>query len=228
MKALYSLRPQKRTALVLLLFMLFVFFLGSSLLENNNLKKINKDISSLYEDRLLPAAQIYELSELLHEKRIIFEELNENNYQLSLADRENILRENENIEAILRKYEKTYLVEEEQYYLKDLKQNLAGYLETEILILHALETGDLALVDELIHGQARRAFNDSNADLHRLSQIQPEIGRELMTHYQNSFSFTNALYYLKISLTLIVGILILRMLGIAKLLSQQRQKFELN
>lgn len=228
MKELYSLQPLKRRRLILALGLFFSLILVTELMENRNLKKIDSDFSSLYEDRLVPASQMYELSELLHEKQLIFELLNEQNFRLSEENLQKIKTENREINAILSKYETTYLVKEEEQYLASLKENLHKYQEVEAEILYHLKNENYGNAQLLINSEARESFGMVSENLHRLAQLQPEIGKELLSHYQASFGNSSTLYYFQIALTILMGVFVLRLLGLANLVNRPEQKFELN
>ncbi|HSP11773.1 MAG TPA: MCP four helix bundle domain-containing protein [Salegentibacter sp.] len=228
MKDLFSIKPEKRKRLILLLSLFFALILIAELIENKNLQKIDSDFSSLYEDRLIPASQIYVLSDLLHEKQLIFEHLNENEFRIGSGDLDKIQEENRKINNILAEYETTYLVEEEVEQLANFKTNFKAYQEVETEILYHLENKNFGVAQVLINSKGRKLFNDANSHLNRLAEIQPEIGRELLADYRSSFGSSSLLYYFKITITLLFGVFVLRLLGLVKLVSQPKQKFELN
>ena len=64
--------------------------------------------------------------------------------------------------------------------------------------------------------------------MHNIASIQPEVGQQLMAHYKSSSGITSLLYYFKIALTILIGVFVLRLLGLEKLLRQPKQQFELN
>ncbi len=228
MKELYSIRPGKRRKLILILAVFFFIFLGTEFIEKKYMQQINHDFSSLYEDRLIPASQLYEMSELLHEKQFIFELLEENEFRFTPANIAKVEKENRQFEEILTKYETTYLVEEEEQYLNGFKTDLNAYLKVEKEILFHLENQNYSTAQLLIHSEGRELYNQANAKLHKLAQIQPKIGKELLAHYQSSFGSSSALYYFKVALTLIIGLLILRILGFINLVTTPKQRFEWN
>lgn len=228
MKELYSLKPLKRRRLILVLGLFFSMILITELIENKNLQEIDSNFSSLYEDRLVPAAQMYELSELLHEKQLIFELLNEQNFQLSKENQQKIRNENRSINGILSDYETTYLVKEEKQYLASLKENLLNYQEVEAEILYHINNQNFSAAQLLINSEARESFDLVSENLHSLAQIQPEIGKEIFSHYQSSFGNSSTLYYIKIALTIFLGIFVLRLLGLSNLVTHPKQKFDLN
>lgn len=228
MKDLYSIKPKKRRRLILILSAFFALLLITELIERHSLKSIDKDFSSLYEDRLVPATQMYELSELLHEKRMLFETIkDEQNFVASLSLKE-FMAYNKQIDNILLNYGKTYLVDREKVYFKDFNENYEEYLILENTILENLQEDDFTTASYLINKNANDYFKILNRDLHNIATIQPEVGEQLMAHYRSSSGITSLLYYFKIALTILIGIFVLRLLGLEQLLRQPKQKFEMN
>ncbi|WP_037319642.1 MCP four helix bundle domain-containing protein [Salegentibacter sp. Hel_I_6] len=227
MKDLYSIKPKKRKRLILVLSVFFALLLLTEFIEKRSLKSIDEDFSSLYQDRLLPASQMYELSELLHEKRMLFENVNDNSgvVKFNLAE---ITAYNNQIDQVLHDYGKTYLVNKEEVYFKDFKKHYQEYLILENTIINNLQEGAYNKADYLINKNAEDFFKILNLDLHNIASVQPEVGKQLMAHYKTSSGITSLLYYFKIALTILIGLFVLRLLGLEQLLRHPRQKFELN
>lgn len=98
----------------------------------------------------------------------------------------------------------------------------------ENTILQNLREKDLSTAIYLINNNADDYFKILNLDLHNIASIQPEVGEQLMAHYKSSSGITSLLYYFKIALTVLIGIFVLRLLGLEQLLRHPKQKFELN
>ena len=227
MKDLYSIKPKNRKRLILVLSVFFALLLLTEFIEKRSLKSIDKDFSSLYKDRLLPASQMYELSELLHEKRMLFENVNDNSGVVKFNLTE-ITAYNNQIDQVLHDYGKTYLVNKEEVYFKDFKKHYQEYLILENTIINNLQEGAYNKADYLINKNAEDFFKILNLDLHNIASVQPEVGEQLMAHYKTSSGITSLLYYFKIALTILIGLFVLRLLGLEQLLRHPRQKFELN
>jgi hypothetical protein len=228
MNDLYSIKPKKRKRLILILSAFFVLLLITEFIEKRSLKSIDEDFFSLYQDRLLPASQMYELSELLHEKRMLFENISDDREFIAELNIEEIKAYNNQIDQILLEYGKTYLVEREELYFADFKRNYEEYLLLESTILQNLKEKDFSTANYLINRNANDYFKTLNLNLHNIASIQPEVGQQLMAHYKSSSGITSLLYYFKIALTILIGVFVLRLLGLEQLLRQPKQKFELN
>ncbi|PRX43362.1 MCP four helix bundle domain-containing protein [Salegentibacter salegens] len=228
MKDLYSIKPKKRKRLILLLSAFFALLLITEFIEKRSLKSIDQDFSSLYQDRLLPASQMYELSGLLHEKRMLFEDIKDNGEYNASFNLKEIKAYNSQIDQVLLDYGQTYLVEREEVYFEDFKKHYKEYLVLENTILENLKEEDFSTAIYLINKNANDYFKILNLDLHNIASIQPEVGEQLMAHYKSSSGITSLLYYFKIALTILIGIFVLRLLGLEQLLRQPKQRFELN
>ena len=228
MKELYSLKPKKRKRLILILSAFFVLLLITEFIEKRSLKSIDQDFSSLYQDRLLPASQMYELSELLHEKRMLFENIKDDGEFIAELNLKEIKAYNTQIDQVLKDYGKTYLVDREEVYFKDFNEHYQEYLILENTILQNLQEEDFSTASYLIDKNANHHFRILNLDLHNIASIQPEVGEQLMAHYKSSSGMTSLLYYFKIALTILIGVFVLRLLGLEQLLRRPKQKFELN
>lgn len=228
MKDLYSIKPKKRKRLILLLSAFFAFLLITEFIEKRSLKSIDQDFSSLYQDRLLPASQIYELSEILHEKRMLFEDIKDNGEYNAAFNLNEITTYNSKMDQVLQDYSQTYLVEREEVYFEDFQKHYKEYLVLENTILENLREEDFTTASYLINKNANDYFKVLNLDLHNIASIQPEVGQQLMAHYKSSSGITSLLYYFKIALTILIGVFVLRLLGLEKLLRQPKQQFELN
>ena len=121
MKELYSLKPEKRKRLIFILTAFFVLLLITEFIEKRSLKSIDQDFSSLYQDRLLPASQMYELAELLHKKRMLFENIKDDAEFIAELNLKEIKAYNGQIDEVLKDYGKTYLVDREELYFKEFK-----------------------------------------------------------------------------------------------------------
>ena len=228
MKELYSLKPEKRKRLILILSTFFVLLLITEFIEKRSLKSIDQDFSSLYQDRLLPASQMYELSELLHEKRMLFENIKDDAEFIAEVNLKEIKAYNTQIDQVLKDYGKTYLVDREEVYFKDFNDHYKEYMLLENTILKNLQEEDFSTANYLIDKNANHYFRTLNLDLHNIASMQPEVGEQLMAHYKSSSGLTSLLYYFKIALTILIGVFVLRLLGLEQLLRRPKQKFELN
>ncbi|MBE7639942.1 hypothetical protein GUB10_06325 [Salegentibacter sp. BLCTC] len=228
MKDLYSIKPKKRKRLILILSIFFALLLITEFIEKQSLKSIDQDFSSLYQDRLLPASQMYELSRILHEKRMFFENIEDGGDFVAKLNLEEIEAYNARINQLLEEYGNTYLVDREAIYFEEFNKHYQEYLILENTILKNLQENDYNTARYLIKKNTNEYFKILDLDLHNMARIQPEVGEELLAHYKSNSGMHTLLNYFKIALTILIGIFILRLLGLEELLRRPKQKFELN
>ncbi|RZK53643.1 MAG: hypothetical protein EOO87_12405, partial [Pedobacter sp.] len=124
MKFAHSIKQKTRVAL--LLFSIMVCIILVRILEDKNVKELGKSFTSLYNDRLIPATDLFFIAEKLYAKRYALEM----HVNVSTADKNKLkytlANYDKSIDSLLGKYEKTYLVSNEKDYLADLKNKLAS------------------------------------------------------------------------------------------------------
>jgi hypothetical protein len=173
MNPLRRIHHKAKPTLLFLIVLLVV--LGSSVLEKRFMRAMNTSVSSLYQDRLLPAAGLFGLNDLMYSKRQLLDQ-----YLLrpSAARRRyaqvQLAGHNVRIDSIISGYEATYLVSEETQVFRDFKARLARYNALEKQLLTAAGPASTAPTAELT-----RQFDHIHADLARLNQIQLRVGQEL-------------------------------------------------
>ena len=165
----YKARP------VLLFLVVMLVMLGSSLVEQHLMRDLNNSVSSLYQDRLLPATGLFQLNDLMHIKRQALESY--------LADpsgarHPHTLRQladhNRQIASLLKRHEVTYLVPDEAQVFRSLQSRVDRY--------NALETQLLAAAYPVAKAQAgalTQQFGRIHADLSQLNEIQQRVGQEV-------------------------------------------------
>ena len=131
MKWAYSIQ-HKTTASILLAIVLALVMLNN-MVERNQIKRLDKSVSSMYEDRLLAESYLFQLYERLHQKNDFFEA---SVYRgQSLGKEFDFEQLNQEIKEIVEKYEKTWLTPKETTIFKRFKAVLSTMftIDTEIL-----------------------------------------------------------------------------------------------
>jgi hypothetical protein len=176
MHLLSRIHYKARPVLLFLLVMLGV--LGSSLVEKHLLQNLNTSVSSLYQDRLLPATGLFELNDLMYAKRQVLE-----SYLAapSVGRRPSTLGQlsghNQQIAALIQRHEATYLVPDEAQVFHAFQRRLRHYNALESELLAASAPVATAQADALT-----QQFRLIHADLSRLNQIQQRVGQEVSQH----------------------------------------------
>lgn len=201
MKWPFSLRQKTKTALLLGAVFLFIF--AKNWLDQKNVSELGNSFSSVYEDRLLAESYIYKLSHHLYQKKILFDQEDENLTQ-------QFKKHNAAINAIILDYEKTKLTDSEQAFFQKFKSNLAGIKSLEATYLNG-KISDLE-ADNFKQNLNNQYANASN-NLHQLSEIQVAEGKILNDKSKQIIAGSNLLkdfeFALLMGLALIVYSLVL-------------------
>ena len=201
MKWTYAINQKMRVALVL--FGTFILVFINNWIEKKNVSELGDSFSSVYKDRLLAESYIYELSDHLHQKKIILENwnTNENTQSLSLK----ILENNNAIKHILAEYEKTKLTETEKTYFQNVKNSLILIWDIE---------GKFFNVD--ISGQETERTNpflvnlyaETFENLRKLSKIQVTEGKILSEKSESIIAGSNMASQLETAILIGIAIFI--------------------
>jgi hypothetical protein len=195
MKWTYSIR-QKMTA-ALLLGLVFVLVFIKNRMDSSNVSSLGSSFSSVYEDRLVVEMYIYELSNLLYQKKMLLDNC-EGSYEAArIGDFHSSIRE------IVGAYGKTVLTEEEAVLFDSLKRSL------QELALH-----EQSLMSKPFAGEARdieqidRSFASATNYLKGLSDIQIEVGKSMNERSKRLVASNSLLTHFEMVLLILIGIII--------------------
>mgnify|MGYP003574962299 FL=1 len=227
MKFAYSLK--QKTKIALLLFLIMACTILIRVLEDRSIKNMEKAFTSLYNDRLIPATDIFYISEKLYAKRFLLEIFvysDEN--KLSIAQLNSKLKTyDKEIDTLLAKYEKTYLVTNEKNHLTELKVKLLENKVLEKNILLNANSLDKAALRKL-YDNGEKSFLDMSALLTQLTKIQTVVGEQLKEDSQKIVRGTSLYSTLQLLIAIIIGGLIVSILAASNVMNIQNDKFNLN
>jgi hypothetical protein len=196
MKWIY--RIQQKAQVAFLLAIILMGILVKNVMERNNVSDLGDSFSSVYEDRLLVESYIYELSDHLHQKKLIFDncEVNGN----ALTYRNQIERHNNDIAILIQEYEKTKFTEEESMFFQSFKNSIRKitFLETQYLTF-ASGKNNSKLDDQ---------FKIASSDLQHLSNIQIAEGKLLSDQSKKIVAGTTILTQFELGMIVIIGLII--------------------
>ncbi len=227
MKFAHSIK--QKTKVALLLFCIMVCLIMVRILEDKSIKKMNTSFISLYNDRLVPATDLFFIGENIFIKEAMLESyiLSE----LSTEDQDNISKflilTNKKIDSLLLKYEKTFLVKPEKKHLIELKNNIIAsrIIEQQIVDIHTIEntTNSRSLFKLL-----KNTYNATFTKLSDLTLIQSKIGDELIKSSKSIISGSNFYSTIQFVLAIIIGVLIVSILFTSNVISIKNEKYNLN
>ncbi len=216
---------KQKSKIAIFLFGVMACTLLIRVLEDKNIKAMNNAFVSMYNDRLIPATDLFYLAENLYAKRYLIETMVE---EKSPAAKVNLIKElgvhDANINTLMAKYEKTFLTQQEKKYLEELKAQLKRNNEMENLLL-ADKT--LTNKEEFIH-QTTASFNSIAKKLTELTQIQRKVGEELIKDSNYVASGSNFYSNIQFGLAIVIGILIVAIITTSNVVKVANEKFNLN
>jgi len=180
--------------------------IGFNLLNRQTFNNLNQSFDTIYEDRLMPAVYIYELSDMLHFNRLYMDRhirttdasvRNEISTQMYL----NHLK----IDSILHRYDQTYLTTHESEVYADLKIMLLDYRRMEKNLLQRREPVAYAQVTE---EKMDLLFQKALDDLKLLALEQQVVGHEIKLSTSGALAGNITLADLEISILFILLILL--------------------
>lgn len=222
MKFAFSLKNKLKIAF--LLFCIMCCTLLIRFLEDKSVKKINESFISMYNDRLVPATDLYFIAENLYYKSNIFQDALAENAVHSSANIAKVSMYNKKIDSVINKFELTLLVKQEKSFLKDLKNAIFAQQEIENRILN-LAIADGKKVYEAI---GRNAAGKTLDKLSALIKIQSNVGDELIKDSKIFVSGTKVYSTLQVILAIVIGIMIVAIISASNAVKIQSDKFNLN
>lgn len=223
MKFAFSLKNKLKIAF--LLFCIMCCTLLIRFLEDKSVEKINESFISMYNDRLVPATDLYFIGENLYHKNAILQEvlLGNDVLQGSMA-LVKMDKHNRKIDSVINKYELTLLVKQEQNFLNELKKALVVQQGLEVKILSMVGSESKAVYESV----GRNAANQTLAKLSALIKIQSNVGSELIKGSKIFVSGTKVYSTLQVILAIVIGIMIVAIISASNAVKVQNEKFNLN
>lgn len=196
MKWIY--RIQQKTQVAFLLAIILVGILVKNLMERNNVSELGDSFSSVYEDRLLVESYIYQLSDHLYQKKLIFDNCKVDGS--TIAYRSQIEKHNEDISKLIKEYEKTKFTEKESTFFQSFKNSIRKitFLETQYM-MSASERGNPELDEQ---------FKMAATDLQSLSTIQIAEGKLLNDQSKKIVAGSTILTQFELGMIIVIGLII--------------------
>jgi hypothetical protein len=195
MKQFISIREKRVAAAVL--FVVLVAIGLNQLWYEKEYAQLDKNMSSLYKDRLMPAGYLFEISDHLYQKKIL-------HMDEAVAPKELLQQLSKHDDAIARliiAYEKTYLTKDEQQQWGYLLTSLEAYKKSEINRMNQAPSGlshDLML---------DKNFQQAQAALGQLNALQAKEGSLLQTNSKAIIGDTVLQSFLQITMLIVLAII---------------------
>ncbi|QDW28224.1 hypothetical protein FFJ24_013210 [Pedobacter sp. KBS0701] len=223
MKFAFSLKNKLKIAF--LLFCIMCCTLLIRFLEDKSVEKINESFISMYNDRLVPATDLYFIAENLHYKNEILQEILLGNGAVHPSTGMiKMNKHNRKIDSVINKYELTLLVKQEKSFLNDLKKAITVQQGLEAKILNMAGTEGKIIYESM----GRNAAKQTLAKLSALIKIQSKVGNELIKGSEIFVSGTKVYSTLQVILAIVIGIMIVAIVSASNAVKIQSEKFNLN
>ncbi len=213
-------KEKMKAAIVLVVLMLAIIV--SNLIEERITSRNDYTISSIFEDRLQPSTDLYEMRTLNEQRQFILEEyLHADNLNDKKRLKDKMLAVHQKFDELLIKYKATFLVDEEQNLLKKLNNNLTNFNNSFAEI-------DNPESQKEVTKSAKSSITLINNDLGALNKLQSKIGKQLLSDYKKDTYYSSFLNTFQILLSFLIGIIILRMVVNSSLMNKFDKKINLN
>jgi hypothetical protein len=147
---------------------------------------MEKAFTSLYNDRLVPATDLFYIAEKIYAKRYLLEGYvnNEQNHLNAGQLRLKLNNYNADIDTLLSKYEKTFLVRNERNHLDELKYKIKINKALEKSILSNATPVDKTGIRILYNSEMEASFLEISDRLSQLTKVQTIVGEQLKDESQ--------------------------------------------
>ncbi|MFZ6051359.1 MCP four helix bundle domain-containing protein [Halocola ammonii] len=196
---------RQRVKSAMLLVAVFGVIILSNVWEKNSMTDLNKNFSSIYEDRLLPSTYIFHLTDKLYEKRLALEHLADNPVGHVDEVEQQLALHNSAIDTLVENFESTYLVAEESASLHRFEDSYEAYNLEEHRLIEKIRNGGDVHQDLLA---LETTFYLTKNELTRLSSIQINIGKDLTTGSEHKFASVSLMNTFEITLMVILAFII--------------------
>ncbi|WP_026899216.1 MCP four helix bundle domain-containing protein [Daejeonella oryzae] len=225
MKWAFAIQRKIRVAILLAIMMLVIIMF--SLMESYNINRISKSFNSIYEDRLIPAVDLFSIADQINDKRdhlftFLFTD------EISMDEMKTYLKAaNIRLDSVLEKYESTYLVKEESGHLQNLKRNLQIYQRDELLLINAA-SGNKEVARSLYLKNTVQLYKELNKDLRQLTQVQTQVGKNLVIESVKTQASSTFITQLLLIITVILGVVIVILVITGKQFMLKQEKYQMN
>lgn len=155
---------------------------------------LDKNISSIYQDRLMPAAYLFHINDLLYKKKLLQDQRN------TIAGTSQIKAHDDKIILLMQQYEDTYLTQNEQKQWASFTHHLEQYN------VAAASPGNQATLDD--------SFREAVNCLNSLTDIQLAEGKALQYQARSILGGNLLQSYFELSLLFVVCILVLVLINV--------------
>lgn len=216
--------------IAVLLFAVMTCSILIRLLEDKSVADMNESFVSMYNDRLIPATDLFYVAEYIQEKRVFIEEAiySDPSDVISGNLHIQISRYDASIDSLIAKYQKTFLVKQEKDQLIELKKRLYQSAQLESKALGLIMNHNKMGARDLYEQAGKKASKKAIEQLSALMGTQRTVGQELLKDSEFMVSGSKLYSTLQVTLAIFIGILIVGIVFTSNLVKINNEKFHLN
>ncbi|MCG2627993.1 methyl-accepting chemotaxis protein [Bradyrhizobium sp. WYCCWR 13023] len=188
---------------------LFMVIVGSAGLIG--MSQVNRHAQSIYEDRSVPLAQLFEINDRMKENSLaVLRSAIEARTGRVSSDAQGVVAANAGrIDKLWSDYMATYLTPEEKSVAESFMPKRVEYVERGLKpALAMLAEGKLDELNAHMTGKAAELFGTAKADMDRLVAIQVKEAKAEYDAAEGAFAFANAIAIVALCLGLLAGALL--------------------
>lgn len=172
--------------------LVFILIIATNLIDRDSFRRMKGSVISIYEDRLVAKDIIFDINNLIHEKELIFHNIN----QTSFSKKNSAL--NKGIDSLIINYEKTKLTEEEFIEYEKFVSNVSALKLLE-------EKNDSSMFSN--SKEYKQLLSNIKVNLSNLSHIQLDQGKREMGYSKSVMDSVELLT--KMEIYVLIGLAIL-------------------
>ncbi len=211
MKWIVSLKEKKKAAVAL--FVALAVILLNLFFNSKDYDKLDQNMSSIYNDRLMPAGYLFQISDHLYQKQLLHMD-----ERIPATDLKQQLQQHDrSIAKLVKAYEATYLTAAEKQYWNKLLQSMAAY--------QLAESKEVELQTNVMETN----FINAQLALNQLNTLQATEGSLLQRNSKAIINETVLHTYLEITMIIVLAVIVLSLLaGRENPFFPSEQKHQLN
>lgn len=218
---------QQKLKVAILLFCIMACTLLIRILEDKSVKNMGIAFASIYNDRLVPATDLFQISAHIYKKMQLSNNyIHDNQIFNNKSNYKSLQQEDSSVDSLLRKFEGTYLVATEKGNLSNLKKSIAQNRSLEKKLF--TDNDNITKSSVVYENTLNQSYLAIVKNLSALSKIQSEVGEDLIKESRRLMVGTNFFSTIQFILAIIIGVLIVSILFTSNVLQIKPEKFNLN
>jgi len=226
----WSFGMKKRNKVALAFLAVFLMIVLTNWVVSYSMEQVANKFETIYQDRLVPSLDISEILERYYQNRMLLEEHVLATKATSHDSLQQLIVANSGIiDSLVTKYEKTYLVAQEQENLAAYKKRFNELVQVQDKIIILSAQGQKAKAQQLYSSSGQTAFQNLLDPLHQLIRVQGDIGQELYESADRNVKMLRVLSYFVIAIAVIIALIVGTLLQTSRKLNNIKpQKYNLN